>query len=794
MIRALLQDCHLRLRKYKGVLSQAVAKCTELIGEDGTLLLQQAIDKRARELRAKRDIELADKLRNISRSLQEENDVLVHNLSSKELTPEQLKVLSHEACFNTTDADPVNLVATVESILKQTEGSDETKHLVRQQVTALVMAHKPRAIIARAEQDALKKLRADTSIVVLPADKGRSTVVLDKTDYIRKANSLLDDRQAYLRCDGEPMRKLLTQLDKTLAEMQANKVISKSVRLAVKPTDAAAPRFYGLPKVHKVDVPLRPIVSLRGAPTFNLAKWLFRHLRPLTSGAATTVCSATQFLERLRGTRLTADEVMVSFDVTSLFTSIPQGLAIETVSELLERQYDETDESVKRRHLVQLLKFCLKTYFTFEGTMYEQIKGTPMGSPLSGFIAEAVLQKLESLVFTTHRPKFWTRYVDDTFVIIKREMIEEFHSVLNSVFPDIQFTMEAENDNQLPFLDVLVHRKPNGHIKTTVYRKATNTRQILSYHSKHPLCHKRSCVRTLYSRAETHCSEPDDRRTELRYLQRLFMANGYPRNFIERSRQSKPGQNRVTEQPKVWRALPYIDGVSEAVSRLLRPLGIGIAHRPDSTIRHLVMRPKAPLPRGETTNVIYRVQCNSCEANYVGETGKRLQTRVNEHMRAVRRMDPLSLVAEHCADSGHTFAFQNAKILGRGNDRVARETIEAWHTETTSINRCVALPEAYQALRTQLNELKSKREVRPDVNPNTGEPTTDLHVATPQIGPDEGAVINTVASTSTPADGEKRGQRDAIKASNPGRQLRSTRMRAMATNVQMPPPDEIQAD
>nr|VZI18007.1 unnamed protein product [Spirometra erinaceieuropaei] len=134
-------------------------------------------------------------------------------------------------------------------------------------------------------------------------------------------------------------------------------------------------------------------------------------------------------------------------------------------------------------------------------------------------------------------------------------------------------------------------------------------------------------------------------------------------------------------------------------------------------------------------------------------------------------MDPLSLVAEHCADSGHTFAFQNAKILGRGNDRVARETIEAWHTETTSINRCVALPTAYQALRTQLNELKSKREVRPDVNPNTGEPTTDLNVATPQIGPDEGAVINTVASTTTPADGEKRGQRDAIKTSNPARQL-----------------------
>nr|VZI31627.1 unnamed protein product [Spirometra erinaceieuropaei] len=155
------------------------------------------------------------------------------------------------------------------------------------------------------------------------------------------------------------------------------------------------------------------------------------------------------------------------------------------------------------------------------------------------------------------------------------------------------------------------------------------------------------------------------------------MANGYPRNFIERGRQAGPSRRLVTEQPTIWRALPYIDGVSEAVSRLLRPLGIGIAHRPESTIRHLVMRPKAPLPLGETTNVIYRIRCNSCEVNYIGETGKRLQTRVGEHMTPVRRMDPLSLVAEHCADAGHTFAFQHAEILGRGNDRIARETIEA---------------------------------------------------------------------------------------------------------------------
>ncbi|VDL96217.1 unnamed protein product [Schistocephalus solidus] len=144
-------------------------------------------------------------------------------------------------------------------------------------------------------------------------------------------------------------------------------------------------------------------------------------------------------------------------------------------------------------------------------------------------------------------------------------------------------------------------------------------------------------------------------------------------------------------------------------------MGIGIAHRPESTIRHLVMRPKAPLPE---TNVIYRLQCNFYAVNYIGETGKRLQTRVGEHMRGVRRMDPFSLVAEPCANSGHTFAFQNVKILGQGIDRVAWGTIEAWHTGKTSSNRCKTLPMTYQALRTQLNDQKSQRKQGSKVHPN----------------------------------------------------------------------------
>ncbi|BHF85372.1 hypothetical protein SprV_1002853600 [Sparganum proliferum] len=185
---------------------------------------------------------------------------------------------------------------------------------------------------------------------------------------------------------------------------------------------------------------------------------------------------------------------MVSFDVTALFTSIPQDLAIENIELLLQNKYNETENRLGHAQILHPLKLCLRTYYMFDGTVYEQVKGTPTGSPISGFIVEAVPHRLESLVFQHHKPKFWARYVDDTFVIIERDQVLIFQEQLNAVFPDIQFTMEEEENNQLAFLDVLVCRKDCGGLKTKVFRKATNTMQVLNFNSNHPISHIRSCV------------------------------------------------------------------------------------------------------------------------------------------------------------------------------------------------------------------------------------------------------------------------------------------------------------
>uniref|UniRef100_A0A0X3Q762 Reverse transcriptase (RNA-dependent DNA polymerase) n=1 Tax=Schistocephalus solidus TaxID=70667 RepID=A0A0X3Q762_SCHSO len=265
-----------------------------------------------------------------------------------------------------------------------------------------------------------------------------------------------------------------------------------------KPTEAVMTRFYGLPKIHKPGVPLRSIVSLRGTPTYGLANGLFQKVRCLKAGSQTTVHSAEQFLDKIKVITIEPNERMVSFDVTSLFTSIPRVLAVQTVRDLLHQHNDENEGQLTAHYLIDLLEHCLKTSFTFEGITYEQIRGTPIGSPICGLIAEIVLQKLERWLFEEDEPKFWARYVDETFVIIDQHRIAYYKERLNSILPDLHFTLKEGVEGRLPFLDVLVCRQPDGKMATSVYQKSTNMLQMLSYNSNHPMQHNRSCIHMLH--------------------------------------------------------------------------------------------------------------------------------------------------------------------------------------------------------------------------------------------------------------------------------------------------------
>ena len=100
-----------------------------------------------------------------------------------------------------------------------------------------------------------------------------------------------------------------------------------------------------------------------------------------------------------------------------------------------------------------------------------------MGSPVSPILANLVMEDIENKAMSEfhHPPKVWKRYVDDTFVVIKREYLQQFFNFLNSIEPTVQFTKETESDGVLAFLDVKLTSENTGYLDYTVYRKPTHT-------------------------------------------------------------------------------------------------------------------------------------------------------------------------------------------------------------------------------------------------------------------------------------------------------------------------------
>ncbi|BHF79930.1 hypothetical protein SprV_0702305400 [Sparganum proliferum] len=211
------------------------------MGEIDTCLLLQRVTEQAREQRMIRDAALESKFQKLPNPTSPRNDKLVHNLSSNELTKEHVHVLRHEASFNTADAKPVNMIVAVESVLCQKEAKEETKSAIRHQVSSLLIAHRPREVLSKVERDALRELKADKDLVIVPADKGRSTVVLDRTDYLQKAKGLLEDRQFYVPCTTNPVKALTREINATLLDLENSGAITPTERSMAKPKDTLWP-------------------------------------------------------------------------------------------------------------------------------------------------------------------------------------------------------------------------------------------------------------------------------------------------------------------------------------------------------------------------------------------------------------------------------------------------------------------------------------------------------------------------------------------------------------------------
>ena len=406
----------------------------------------------------------------------------VINLSKRELSEPEIKVLAKGLKFAVSPEKlPVN------DIIVQTEKAcsmlpvEERDGLRAEVCGALKSTQLPKPNITKEERTAIRNIGKDISVMVLPADKGKATVITDTEEYEKKVREMLSDEKTYSKLNSDPTPKYRKKLVAILDRLNSEKKITSKQHQYLIPSseNQNIPRMYCTPKIHKPGNPLRPIVDYTGSIGYNVSRELADLLAPIAGKTKHHVQNAKHLADEVKTLKLKEDEMFLSHDVVSLVTNTPIPQTIDIINNRLKK-----DKTLKKRtflapeDFVELLEFVLTTiYFVFRGQVYQQKFGTAMGSPVSPIVANLFMEDLEQRAIESEpeelRPKLWKRYVDDTLEVIKRGKVEEWSTHLNSMDPtgSIKFTYEEETNNTIPFLDTLLERRPDGSVKVQVYRK-----------------------------------------------------------------------------------------------------------------------------------------------------------------------------------------------------------------------------------------------------------------------------------------------------------------------------------
>ena len=444
----------------------------------------------------------------------------------------------------------------------------------------------------------------------------------------------------------EKEKELTAAVKRILPKDIADSVVQKGSRLA---------HLYGLPKTHKKQLAMRPILSATGTYNYKLAKWLDEKLKPLSVNEH-TVIDIFGFVDDLQNIQVDEHSILVSYDVSSLFTNVPVDETIEILAEKAFKDdwfNNEHSLHITKADLVELLNIATKNQlFQFEGNLYEQVDGVAMGSPLGPLMANAFMCSIEERLQDQGKmPDFYKRYVDDTFSIMPNvETAEAFLSTLNDSHPSINFTMELATNGKLPFLGVEIV-KHMSRLETKVYKKPTDTGLLLHYQSHVDVRYKRSLLKTMLNRAFKLSSNWQLFHQECERLTETFSRLHYPvpllqstiRDFVTAkvSGDVRSFQKCDDKKAPVRIILPFKDQRSaNSVRRQLKELSrkIGKDIHPVYTSRKIgaVIKPKESKPPIVNQQcVVYHFKCDLCDADYVGYTCRHLYQRIDEHKGSV---------------------------------------------------------------------------------------------------------------------------------------------------------------
>lgn len=623
---------------------------------------------------------------------------IVENHSSQIFEQDELDLLNKGLNYALPGPSNVleEVVASVECAIQRM--SDTSKGFVREACSKQISKNLPQAnnkkmLRSKNEMKVIKRLR-EKDCFYLKADKGNKVVILNKDDYYGRVDELIKNGP-YKKLPRNPLPKMISEVKSVFKS--CNHLVTPTIKYKLQVSNPVVPKIYCLPKIHKPGKSVRPIVSAIGSPTYNLSKWLTKEFENLPIAQPSySVINSNDFIDRIKNIQLQQGEILISFDVCSLFPSIPIPQTLDYLKDLLETN-GLRKEVVKE--YIELTKLCMKqNCFQFNSGFFEQHEGTAMGNSLSPFIANLFMSRFETEAKEQFEyfPRVWLRYVDDIFVIFdtKRADVNEFILKLNNLHSSVNFTYEIENNEQLPFLDVLVIRNNENKLEFDIFRKDTNTLRYIPNDSHHCAQHKMASMNFLVHRLMSVPLNKDRFEKERNLIKDIAEANGYStylvdklirkRKFKDMIRSSTTFQNNVDNSKLI--SIPYEPHLTRGLKKIFKDVGMTVVYKSGNKIKQLLGNPKDKIGTNEKSG-IYEISCIDCDQKYVGQTKRSILTRFKEHMAHLKYgRTEKSAVAQHAFENDHRINMNNLKLIRNVTDP---RQLDAF--ESLEISKCKKL-------------------------------------------------------------------------------------------------------
>ena len=352
--------------------------------------------------------------------------------------------------------------------------------------------------LTRQERLTLRELTLNNDLIINKADKGSTIVVRDRNDYIEEGISHLSDENTYSPLDRDHTSDVTKFVKNTLQSLRKVGLLSpKMADFCMPPPNVRTAVIYFLKKIHKNPMGIRPIVSTVNSATANLAEFLDIYLQPIMKQLPAYLKDTTQFVNEISEIPVEQNTWLVTVDVKSLYTNIPNEEGIQACHEAWRIRETTDPQHPPADVLRHLLEIVLKlNTFEFDNKHYLQKFGTAMGSKLAPAYANTFMGKLEKTILASSplKPVYYRRFIDDIFMLWphSEEELIRFIQHMNRANRSIQFTYE-KSQSEAVFLDVVTYKVKDHNTTDDTYTlnvrthiKPTNKQLYVREDSYHP--------------------------------------------------------------------------------------------------------------------------------------------------------------------------------------------------------------------------------------------------------------------------------------------------------------------